>query len=226
MAQLEQGNMCGHSSATQTTIATIAAIVKSILSLGNNYFCDTGTITVRDKNNGYTTYNTDNPLWDGEGCERYSTCCNFNNPPCAKKLIVTLNYTSSHTYSSKKAANLKGSLETCFRNHFLESLFDDIHPHLFNGVLASKTHSTIGYVKQWVFTLYAPRKGNKLPTTIMHLQDLLQLGILLLEDGISMAVFVDGCYYTPITTLSYKGKDYLFQNLIYTNDDFCSYLCN
>ena len=50
-------------------------------SVGNNYFCDTGTITVRDKNDDDTTYNTDNPLWDGEGCERYSTCCNLNNPP-------------------------------------------------------------------------------------------------------------------------------------------------
>ena len=27
------------------------------------------------------TYYTDDPLWDGEGCNSTSTCCEFNSPP-------------------------------------------------------------------------------------------------------------------------------------------------
>ena len=46
--------------------------------IGNNYFCDTG-------NHGpgwdTTTYYTDDPLWDGEGCGPFNTCCQFNSPP-------------------------------------------------------------------------------------------------------------------------------------------------
>ena len=45
----------------------------------NNYFCDTG-------NPGPiwgsgSTYYSDDPLWDGAGCGKNSTCCQFNNPP-------------------------------------------------------------------------------------------------------------------------------------------------
>ena len=47
--------------------------------VGNNYFCDTG-------NHGpgwdTTTYYTDDPLWDGTGCDSsFNTCCRFNSPP-------------------------------------------------------------------------------------------------------------------------------------------------
>ena len=45
--------------------------------VGNNYFCDTGTITYDGQNVLYT----DKPLWDGQGCGPSSTCCSFNSPP-------------------------------------------------------------------------------------------------------------------------------------------------
>ena len=46
--------------------------------LGEDYFCDSATIT---PSVDYTFY-TKNPLWDGAGCDESSTtCCQFNNPP-------------------------------------------------------------------------------------------------------------------------------------------------
>ena len=45
----------------------------------NNYFCDTGS--PGPSYSSGTTYYSDNPLWDGSGCGKDSTCCHFNNPP-------------------------------------------------------------------------------------------------------------------------------------------------
>jgi len=45
--------------------------------VGNNYFCDTGTII----NDGQNTPYLDDPLWDGQDCGSSSTCCSFNSPP-------------------------------------------------------------------------------------------------------------------------------------------------
>ena len=45
--------------------------------VGNDYFCDTGSLARNQRNKFYS----DNPLWDGEGCSVGSTCCSFNNPP-------------------------------------------------------------------------------------------------------------------------------------------------
>ena len=44
--------------------------------IGNDYFCDSGSRYSFD-----TQWYTEDPLWDGEGCGRSSTCCEFNNPP-------------------------------------------------------------------------------------------------------------------------------------------------
>ena len=44
----------------------------------NNYFCDTGNPGPQFS---YSTYYSDDPLWDGAGCGEDSTCCQFNNPP-------------------------------------------------------------------------------------------------------------------------------------------------
>ena len=44
----------------------------------NNYFCDTGNPGPGVSGN---TYYSDDPLWDGAGCGKNSTCCQFNNPP-------------------------------------------------------------------------------------------------------------------------------------------------
>ncbi len=46
--------------------------------VGDSYFCDTGNRGPGyDKNLFYVS----NPLWDGEGCGIYSSCCQFNSPP-------------------------------------------------------------------------------------------------------------------------------------------------
>ena len=46
--------------------------------INNDYFCDTGNA---GPGVSYTTYYTDDPLWDGEGCSSASTCCELNSPP-------------------------------------------------------------------------------------------------------------------------------------------------
>ena len=46
--------------------------------VGNDYFCDSGNhVTYYIRNNLYSR----DPLWDGQGCDRSSTCCQFNTPP-------------------------------------------------------------------------------------------------------------------------------------------------
>ena len=46
--------------------------------IGDHYFCDTGSAGP-----GYNsaTLFTSDPLWDGEGCGTFSTCCQLNGPP-------------------------------------------------------------------------------------------------------------------------------------------------
>ena len=44
----------------------------------DNYFCDTGNPGPGDD---FNAYYSDDPLWDGAGCGKDSTCCQFNNPP-------------------------------------------------------------------------------------------------------------------------------------------------
>ena len=55
--------------------------------VGKNYFCDSGT---RDSDQSGKTY-LDDPLWDGAGCGRNSSCCEFNSPPyfSRHKLVAT-----------------------------------------------------------------------------------------------------------------------------------------
>ena len=51
--------------------------------VGNDYFCDTGTRGRWQLNTLYS----DDPLWDGAGCGRNSTCCSFNSPPWFMKQL-------------------------------------------------------------------------------------------------------------------------------------------
>jgi len=44
---------------------------------GNDYFCDTGDSTFESTPRVFS----EDPLWDGRGCEVANTCCTFNNPP-------------------------------------------------------------------------------------------------------------------------------------------------
>ena len=45
--------------------------------IGNDYFCDTGSVA------GWSSrvFYPDDPLWDGTGCGPDNTCCSLNNPP-------------------------------------------------------------------------------------------------------------------------------------------------
>ena len=48
--------------------------------VGTDYFCETGS-PYFEYWLVFGTYFIDDPLWDGEGCGSYSTCCSFNTPP-------------------------------------------------------------------------------------------------------------------------------------------------
>lgn len=52
----------------------------SVPFIGNNYFCDTGYHGM-SRSGTASLLNYNDPLWDGQGCGRNSTCCQFNNPP-------------------------------------------------------------------------------------------------------------------------------------------------
>ena len=43
--------------------------------VNGSHFCEVG------KNNDGTKFVISNPLWDGQGCAAFRTCCKFNNPP-------------------------------------------------------------------------------------------------------------------------------------------------
>ena len=45
--------------------------------IGDSYFCDTGVSRAPVDNRFYP----ENPLWDGQGCGPYNSCCQFNKPP-------------------------------------------------------------------------------------------------------------------------------------------------
>ena len=44
--------------------------------VGSDYFCDTDA----SQNWSFSLFSED-PLWNGNGCEHQNTCCTFNNPP-------------------------------------------------------------------------------------------------------------------------------------------------
>ena len=50
----------------------------------SSFRCDTagGGISVE-----WLIFYEDDPLWDGAGCGKYSTCCDFNSPPWFRKEI-------------------------------------------------------------------------------------------------------------------------------------------
>ena len=52
--------------------------------VGHDYFCDTAS-----ENHFQYIFYRDDPLWDGEGCGTYSTCCSLNSPPWFMKQLST-----------------------------------------------------------------------------------------------------------------------------------------
>ena len=55
--------------------------------VGNDYFCESGVNGGWDS--GYSTFYSNDVLWDGQGCTSTSTCCQFNNPPWFTKNLST-----------------------------------------------------------------------------------------------------------------------------------------
>ena len=54
--------------------------------VGQDYFCDTAVEDWHRQGRSNQLY-PDDPLWDGRGCGRTSTCCSFNNPPWFSKRL-------------------------------------------------------------------------------------------------------------------------------------------
>ena len=65
---------CTNSRNTQT--ATVPPFV------GHDYFCDTGS-----SNHYQFIFYEDDPLWDGQGCGQFNTCCSWNSPPWFMKQL-------------------------------------------------------------------------------------------------------------------------------------------
>ena len=54
--------------------------------IGNDYFCDTGN--PGPDNMDVDAFYTEDPLWDGAGCDTISSCCKFNTPPWFCKTLI------------------------------------------------------------------------------------------------------------------------------------------
>ena len=55
-----------------------AAYIPSFID--NDYFCESGYLYPASGSQ-HSGFHTDDPLWDGAGCDATSTCCTFNDPP-------------------------------------------------------------------------------------------------------------------------------------------------
>ena len=63
-------SVCPCTNTRNSQHATIPSFV------GHDYFCDTGS-----ENHFQYIFYGDDPLWDGEGCGQFNTCCSWNSPP-------------------------------------------------------------------------------------------------------------------------------------------------
>ncbi|MCG8623647.1 MAG: hypothetical protein MJE68_16845, partial [Proteobacteria bacterium] len=48
----------------------------------NDYFCEIG------RQNSNINFIANNPLWDGQGCVAFQTCCRLNSPPTFCKQLA------------------------------------------------------------------------------------------------------------------------------------------
>ena len=71
-----QGSVCPCTNTRNSEHASIPPFV------GHDYFCDTGS-----ENYAQSIFYGDDPLWDGEGCGQFSTCCSLNSPPWFMKQL-------------------------------------------------------------------------------------------------------------------------------------------
>ena len=68
--------VCPCTNTRNTQLAPIPPFV------GHDYFCDTGS-----ENHFQLIFYGDDPLWDGEGCGEFNTCCSWNTPPWFMKQL-------------------------------------------------------------------------------------------------------------------------------------------
>ena len=69
-------DVCGCTNTRNTQSLTVPPFV------GHDYFCDTASANHFQ----YIFYEND-PLWDGQGCGPYNTCCSWNSPPWFMKQL-------------------------------------------------------------------------------------------------------------------------------------------
>ena len=65
--------------------------------VGDDYFCDTGS-----ENHFQFIFYGDDPLWDGDGCGEFNTCCSWNSPPWFMKQLSS---TTSDDIEMRLCAN-------------------------------------------------------------------------------------------------------------------------
>ena len=58
--------------------------------VGRDYFCESGNPRFVPPAPPNPTVYSDDPLWDGRGCDHGSTCCIFNDPPWFQKQLSNL----------------------------------------------------------------------------------------------------------------------------------------
>ena len=82
-------------------------------------FCETTSVTLEAEVllNLVFCMHTDDPLWDGQGCGRTSTCCEFNNPPwfCKQLPQSTTNDIELRICGDEVASNLIEHVEIYIR---------------------------------------------------------------------------------------------------------------
>ena len=69
-------DVCTCTNTRNTQTAPIPSFV------GHDYFCDTGS-----ENRFEYKFYGDDPLWDGDGCGEFNTCCSWNTPPWFMKQL-------------------------------------------------------------------------------------------------------------------------------------------
>lgn len=83
-------------------------VVRNLSSgiIGYDYFCDTGIRNSPRDNEFYS----DNPLWDGQGCGGFNSCCEFNSPPwfCRQLPAPTNEDIEVRMVATATHANLEG----------------------------------------------------------------------------------------------------------------------
>ena len=99
--------------------------------VGNNYFCDTGTIT----NNSQRVIYPDDPLWDGQACWPSSNCCSFNSPPW---FIVRLPNATTDNIEIRIGVNNSQTTVDVLLEFLTIYIRWTMKNHPFNGVMNTK----------------------------------------------------------------------------------------